>query len=402
VTEATTTTVLERAERPPSGGAWRSGLLALAMLYLFITAINMMGAGLKLAAEDGQAAEWIHGVFAFAGNPFVGLCVGLLITSIVQSSSFTTSMVVTLAASGELPLTAAVPIVLGANIGTSVTAMLVSLGHMRRRQEFRRALGGSATHSVFKILAVMVMFPLELAFGALSRPALAAGQWLGTSGAFNCDPGDFNVVKTAVSPLVNVCKWVFTDVLSMSKPFGGALVAGTAMVLLFASLIYLVVGLKGLLMRRIGGLFQRVLFARPWTGFLIGIVATALVQSSSVTTSLAVPLLAAGVLTLRQVYPYILGADIGTTVTAILAALAAAATAGLSDGVSMGLAVAAAHLLFNVCGVIVFWPLKRIPITMGKGFAKMAARRRRWVGVGIVGVFFALPIGVIVLARLLR
>jgi len=96
VTEATTTTVLERAERPPSGGAWRSGLLALAMLYLFITAINMMGAGLKLAAEDGQAAEWIHGVFAFAGNPFVGLCVGLLITSIVQSSSFTTSMVVTL------------------------------------------------------------------------------------------------------------------------------------------------------------------------------------------------------------------------------------------------------------------------------------------------------------------
>ncbi len=400
--EATTAVPLERVEEFSGPGAWRSGLLALVMLYLFITAINMMGAGLKLAVEDNYAAACLNGVFAFADNPFVGLCVGLLITSIVQSSSFTTSMVVALAASGQLSLTAAVPIVLGANVGTSVTALLVSLGHIRRRREFRRALSGAATHSLFKIVSVTVAFPLELAFGALSTPARAAGKWLSTTGAFTCNPGDFNVVKTLTSPLVNACKWMFSDVLNLTKPWAGGLVAVAAITLLFVSLIYLVIGLKGLLMRRIGGLFRRVLFARPWTGFIIGIGATALIQSSSVTTSLAVPLLAAGVLTLRQVYPYILGADIGTTVTAILAALASAATAGQATGVSMGLAVAAAHLLFNVCGVAVFWPLQRIPITLGKGFAKAAARQRRWVAVGILGVFFALPIAVIVLTALWR
>ncbi len=402
VVAATTTAPLEQRAEDGSGGGWRSGLLVLVMLYLFITGINMMGGGLKVAAEDPAAKRSIDGVFSFAGNPFVGLCVGLLVTSIVQSSSFTTSLVVSLTVSGQLSLASAVPIVLGANVGTSITAVLVSLGHIRRRREFRLALSGAATHSFFKISAVIVLFPLELAFGVLSKPATVVGKWLGGTGAFTTDPGEFNFIKMAVSPLTDACKWLFLDGLDLSLPIAGGLVAATALALLFFSLFYLVVGLKGLLMHRIGGLFQRVLFARPWTGFIIGILATALVQSSSVTTSLAVPLLAVGVLKLRQIYPYILGADIGTTVTAILASLASAATAADPEKAWLGLAVAAAHLLFNLAGVAVFWPLQRIPMAMGKEFAKVASRRRGWVIAGVLGMFFVIPVLVIVGASLFR
>ena len=69
-----------------------------------------------------------------------------------------------------------------------------------------------------------------------------------------------------------------------------------------------------------------------------------------------VPLAGAGFLSLVQVFPYVLGANIGTTVTAILAALV--------TGEEVAVTVAFAHLLFNVCGMILIWPFKRIPIAL--------------------------------------
>ena len=370
--------------------------------YLFIAAINMMGSGLKVAAKDEGANAQIQTAFSFADNPFVGFCVGLLVTSVVQSSSFTTSMLVMFVAHGEMTLAQAIPVIMGANVGTSITAVLVSLGHIRRRREFRLALGGAATHSWFKILTMCVMLPLELEFGALSRPATAIGNWLGNTRAFAYDPGSFNPVKTAVAPVSDLLKWLTLDVTGMSKPCAGGVIALVALVLLFGSLFFLFMGLKGQLMHRIGNLFRRVLFARPWSGFIIGVAVTALVQSSSVTTSLAVPLLAAGVLSLRQVYPYILGAGVGTTVTAILASLAAAATAEDTTVASLGLTVAAAHFLFNIFGVALFWPLQAVPIALGKSFARLAARRRVWVLIGLAGVFFLLPMLVVALAALME
>jgi len=399
---ATTEPPLQRPRAADVDRPWRSAVLTFLMLYLFIAAINMMGSGLKVAAGDDAANAQIQAVFSFADNPFVGFCVGLLVTSIVQSSSFTTSMLVMFVAHGEMSLAQSIPVIMGANVGTSITALLVSLGHIRRRREFRLALSGAATHSWFKILTMCVMLPMELAFGVLSRPAAAIGAWLGHTRAFAYDPTSFNPIKAVVGPVSDLSKWLTLDVMGLSKPWAGGVIAVIALTVLFGALFFLVVGLKGLLMHRIGNLFRRVLFARPWTGFVIGIGATALVQSSSVTTSLAVPLLGAGVLTLRQVYPYILGADIGTTVTAILASLAAAATAGDTNVASLGLSVAAAHFLFNVYGVALFWPLQTVPMALGKSFARVASKRRIWVLIGLVGAFFLLPIIVVALAALLR
>lgn len=405
IAQATTLPPLDRALKPSKIPGWAYGLLAVAMLYLFIAAINLMGHGLKVAAKDPVADAYIRdSIFSYAQHPLTGLCIGILVTSLVQSSSFTTSLTVGLVAAGDLSVFHAVPIIMGANIGTSVTNLLVSLGHVRRRREFRRALAGAAVHDFFNWLTVVVLFPLEWGFRLLSRAAEWTGHWIQGSGTIAPNPEGTNLVKTAVSPLIKGCDWLFQDLLHLSAPWAGGITAGLAVVLLFIALFFLVKGLRGFLLDRLSGLFQRVLFVHPASSFAVGILMTVLVQSSSVSTSLAVPLIGAGLLRIRQVYPYTLGANIGTTVTALLAASALAAAADTVDAAnkaSFGLAVALAHLLFNLIGTGIFWPLQRVPISLAKGFARLASRQRIWVAVFLVGVFFVLPLAVIIGIRLM-
>jgi len=384
----------------PAGAArksgWAHGLLAAMMLYFFISSITMMGHGLKTAAKDERAKQKIQAVIRFADTPVVALCVGVLLTSIVQSSSFTTSLTVGLVVTGPLTVASAVPIIMGANIGTSVTNMLVSVAHIRNRLEFRRALAGAAMHDFFNVLSVAVLFPLEVTFEIISTPAVAFGRWLIELRIFPPNPTHFNPVKLATWPFTKGLDKILLNVMGLSKPIAGGLMAAVALALLFGSLVLLVKALRGALTSRLSGLFGRVLFVSPIRSFAVGVLATAMVQSSSVTTSLAVPLVATGVLRLRQVYPYTLGANVGTTVTAMLAALALAAG---GEG-AMGLAVAAAHLLFNLCGIVIFWPLRRLPMGLAKWYAKVASERWRWVFVFVLGLFFALPVTVIVTVAL--
>ncbi|MVT26643.1 Na/Pi cotransporter family protein, partial [Nesterenkonia alkaliphila] len=107
-------------------------LIVAASVYVLITAVNVIGSGFSIAAGD-QAAV----LFSFAANPVVGLMIGVVATALTQSSSTTTSVTVGLVAGG-LPLSIAVPIILGANIGTTLTNTLVSLGMVRDKEQFRR------------------------------------------------------------------------------------------------------------------------------------------------------------------------------------------------------------------------------------------------------------------------
>jgi sodium-dependent phosphate cotransporter len=126
--------------------------------------------------------------------------------------------------------------------------------------------------------------------------------------------------------------------------------------------------MRGAVLDRLEGLFSRVLFRNDAASFTLGMVATATVQSSSATTSLVVPLAGTGVLSLRQIYPYTLGANVGTTITAILASLSTANPAAVT--------VALAHLTFNVMGIAIFFPLKAIPIWLATKAGAIAGRSR--------------------------
>ncbi len=163
--------------------------------------------------------------------------------------------------------------------------------------------------------------------------------------------------------------------------------------MLFVALRYLVVLLKTIMMGRTEEIMHKYIFGAPMAAMAWGVVLTILVQSSSVTTSIVVPLVGAGILTVRQIFPYMLGSNIGTTITAMLAALALAAD-NPDTGVA-GLTIAFAHLLYNVFGILIIYtipPIREIPIRMAEWMGKLAGINRLYAFLYLIGLFFLLPL----------
>ncbi|XP_078692345.1 sodium-dependent phosphate transport protein 2B-like [Branchiostoma floridae x Branchiostoma belcheri] len=144
--------------------ATKIALLILTM-YLFICSLDFLSSAFRLLG--GKAAGKAFSDNALLQNPIAGLMIGVLATVLVQSSSTSTSIVVTMVASGLLDVRPAIPIIMGANIGTSVTNTIVSMAQASERNEFRRAFGGATVHDMFNWLTVLVFLPIEVATGYL-------------------------------------------------------------------------------------------------------------------------------------------------------------------------------------------------------------------------------------------
>ena len=104
--------------------------------------------------------------------PMVALFIGIFATVLFQSSSTTTSLIVGMVSTGIIGLTNAIPMIMGANIGTTVTNTIVSIGHIRRGNEFKRAFAASTVHDFFNMMAVVILFPIEMLFHPLEKSAL--------------------------------------------------------------------------------------------------------------------------------------------------------------------------------------------------------------------------------------
>lgn len=137
----------------------------LVLVYIIIVAVELVSRGFRTATAD-QAEE----IFAFATNPFLGLIVGTLASALTQSSSAVTSITVGLVGGG-LPVATAVPIIMGANVGTSLTSTLVSLASMGDKEAFKRALGAATILDMFNIFCVIIFLPLEILFHPLQTAA---------------------------------------------------------------------------------------------------------------------------------------------------------------------------------------------------------------------------------------
>ena len=360
----------------------------LAILYLFLVSIGMIGAGFK-GLGRGFAEQLMSGNAA----PIIGLFIGILATSLIQSSSTTTSIVVGMVAAGtfgEDPMIAvatAIPYIMGANIGTSITNTIVSLGHIVNKNEFRRAFEASIVHDFFNVLSVLILFPLQLYFGVISKTAnWMASLFLG-AGTFTFK----SPVKMMTKPAVDAIKDFFQmqDIINHNW-----LLIFAALILLFISLRFLTILIRSLVMERLEAFFDSHIFKTWLRAMVFGVFITILVQSSSITTSLMVPLAGAGILQLRQIFPYTLGANIGTTITALLASLVA--------GTHAPLAVAFGHLAFNIYGILLIWPIeiiRNIPIKMSEKFAAIAVRNRMVPMVYILVVFFLIPLTLIFIVR---
>jgi len=127
-------------------------------LYLFLVGINGLSTAIKYLGGD-----FAEKMLSTTSNPFISLFIGIFSTTIFQSSSTTTSLIVGMVSSGALNLGGAIPMIMGANIGTTVTNIIVSIGHINRGNEFKRAFAAATVHDFFNVLAVLILFPIEIA-----------------------------------------------------------------------------------------------------------------------------------------------------------------------------------------------------------------------------------------------
>jgi sodium-dependent phosphate cotransporter len=404
--------------------------LVVFFLYFFLFGLELLGSGAKVIGGC-TAGE----LFGDDTNPIAGLMIGILATVLLQSSSTTTSIIVSLVGAGSVGVRQGIYMIMGANIGTSVTNTIVALGHLGDGDQLERAFAGATVHDMFNFMNVAVLLPVEAAtqylyrltkamvknvntekgekwegpvkklVAPLGKKVIIANKKVITAVAKGDTCSDFYPVNCTNTdkPTYKSCSQV--GLISCDKDTGDcpAFFQGDAdknddqisglvvFIIALGILFFCLFGLVTILQKMLLGTSTRIIYkATNINGYLamvVGAAITMLVQSSSITTSTLTPLVGMGVLRVEQMYPLTLGANVGTTVTAILAAL-------VSDGTE-ALQVALAHLFFNLTGILIFYPvpfMRALPINAAKQLGKGTRIWRGFPVVYIVVMFFCVPL----------
>ncbi|MEP1780730.1 Na/Pi symporter [Reichenbachiella sp.] len=347
-------------------------------LFVFLWSLDLMTSTFQVIGN-----ETVIKVLSVTSNPFISLFIGLFITAVIQSSSTSTSLIVAIVASGGMALENAVPMIMGANMGTTLTSTIVSLTYITDNKEFKNAIATGVMHDFFNIMTVIILFPLEYYYHVLSKLSISVAS------VFNQSP---NLNPTGHESRFGLFDYI-NGFLIDSVAYKAILVI-LACISLFASIKIIS---KIISKRMIGGSddrFQEVFFNKRLKSFGLGTMLTAGIQSSSITTSIIVPLGATGKIHLGKIFPYIVGANIGTTITALIAAFNKSEAA---------LSIALVHFLFNLIGTLIFLfipYLNKLPILYSRKFGLMTAQYRVIGFFYILFVFFILPLALIFLNRL--
>ena len=332
-----------------------------------------------------MGSEFAETVLTTTSDPFIALFIGIFSTVLFQSSSTTTSLIVGMVSSGTLTISSSIPMIMGANIGTTVTNTIVSIGHINKGTEFKRAFAASTVHDFFNILSVLIIFPIEMIFHPLQKTS----EWFALQLFGKIDNIEVLQAKSPIKIAVKsgakfIQKFTFdNDIVYLSL----------SVFITFLMLYSIVKLLKSLVLKKIEGFFDQYIFNTAIKAMIFGVLITIMVQSSSITTSLVVPLAGAGVLSLRQIFPFTLGANIGTTVTALLAAI---------TGTVSALVAAFSHLLFNVVGILVIYTipfLRNIPLSLAENISEIAVSKKYIPLVYLFIIFVLIPLCIIYFGR---
>ena len=265
-------------------------LSLLCGLALFLYGMDVMGDSLKRSA--GSSLKRI--LAKMTSNPVKGFLLGLAVTAVIQSSSATTVMVVGFVNSGTMTLLQSVGVIMGANVGTAVTAWLTALS----------GVGGEGAEST---LAIVKWFKPD--------------SWM------------------PILAVIGICLIMFVK--RGKKRDIGAILLGFAVLMVGMSMMSdSVSGLKD------SESFKSILtmFENPILGVLAGLVLTAIVQSSSASVGILQSLTVTGAITYGAAIPIVMGQNIGTCVTALISSVGANKN---------GRRAAMIHLYFNIIGVVV-------------------------------------------------
>ena len=360
------------------------------LLYIFLVGITVLSGAVKSLGSGVISGE----AMAAVSNPFMGLVIGILATTMVQSSSVTTSLVVGLVGGGMLDVGMAIPIIMGANIGTTVTSSIAALGHVGNREEFKRAFSAATCHDFFNYITVLVLLPIELMTGYLAKSSAVISTWF-TAGSAEKYKSPFKAsLKFFYKNIKAGVNGLFDEPGTSAK----VVLAFVGLALIFTCLVLIVKLMRTIVLDRLQAAVSTVLDKSIFVGLFVGVVMTIAAQSSSITTSVMVPLAGAGVITMYQVMPLVLGANIGTTVTALIAAVAVT-----GDAADAARQIAIVHLLFNVTGIVLIYAIPKaidVPIRLSTRLAEVADRSKTWAIAYIVGIFYGLPALILFVSKL--
>ncbi|MCC5928265.1 MAG: Na/Pi symporter [Cyclobacteriaceae bacterium] len=353
-------------------------LMMVLAVFVFLLSVDLLISSLSVIGKDT-----VQNILSIATNPFISLFIGLVSTAILQSSSTSTSMIVAMVASGSLELSHAVPMILGANIGTTLTSNIVAISYIAHRKKFRKALTVATSHDFFNIMATCIVFPLEYYYQLLSKSASFLAEIL-----------TLTKKEVIVSPEITMS---LIDKMPFSEWILKAI--DNSFIILIISILLIILSIRWLsrlmLKQMIGNekeWFSHYIFKNSYKSFFWGGIVTAAVQSSSITTSLVVPVVAGGQARFKRVFPFIIGANIGTTITALIAAL-------FKNEAAVSIAIA--HFIFNMLGMAIFLPIKplrRIPMRLAVKLGKVTEKNLMVGFIYLVLCFFLLPFLLILLS----
>jgi sodium-dependent phosphate cotransporter len=305
-------------------------------------------------------------------------------TAIIQSSSTSTSMTVAAVASGSISFEGAIPIIMGANIGTTLTSTIIALGYITKKKEFERAVAAGVVHDIFNIFCVILLFPLEYNYQILSRMATQITKvfFYNTSNTANDKIGGLgHIIFDPISS--TLYEWI-------GNPY---IILLIAFVLIFGAIKMLSKIFYNQVFTDVESNIENFVFPNPFKSFAIGTIFTSIIQTSSLSTSLMVPVVATKRVSLQKAFQFIMGANVGTTITALIAAVFKSEEA---------ISIAIVHLLFNLIGILIFLPFKsirQIPVQLAKWFGHQTAEHRIIGFLYILFMFFIIPFTLIYFNR---
>jgi|TARA_Y100000031_G_scaffold58697_1_gene66294 sodium-dependent phosphate cotransporter len=341
-------------------------------IYLFILSIELIKKSSLLLAPDLQNLL-IQNI-----TPLKAISVGWFTTSIVQSSGAISSITAAFAGSDIISLPIAVYILMGASLGTTITAMIISLVIVtQKRKDFRHGFEIALCYSIYSVLLVIMVFFLEFFFSFFSKTSL----FLAT--AFENNFFLFNVPDTVsiiTNPIINI--------ISIESQRIFVLIFGFALLVL--ALKYIgssVINVLGGEEKARG--FINKHFESKYKTYFIGIGLTAILFSSSITIGLLVPLAVARLINLKKAIPFILGADLGTFTDTFLASLII--------GKTTAIATAFAYGFFGILGAILFLPnidfLHKITKYTSKELIKISRKKALYILIS----FILIPLAIILI-----
>jgi len=381
----------------------RIGLTLALSIFFFISSLEGVKAGFKLIF-----AEWQTGILTMVTSDtaaITGLAVGMLSTALVQSSSAVvaaTMVSMSGMVTAGLPLSSAVhfgvPVILGANIGTTITNTLVAFGVERGMtvNEFKETIPGVIVDDVYEALTISIFFTLELTTGFISKMVLALGDFyvnvLKLEGFFASF--EKSIIDIIIKePIINPMKNLLLDMV-------GPKIGGMLMFLFWFGVIIVSMNMITKAIEKIIELQWedrvKAAFDNPVRGFIIGFGITFIVGSSSIGSSLVIPFLATKVVDLKKAYPYLVGCNMATTVDL-------SQIYGYMAGGITGMVLGSAHFLLNIMALTLWLisPLRVVPIAIAEWLgAKIAKNQNAAFAllIWVVIIFFVVPILIIYLS----